>query len=59
MQRCISYEKGGFRPIRQSDLRNLITKIPSEVCNDTGNEPKLTSLRAEEINQQKNIAGKA
>ena len=51
MQDCMSYEKGGFIPIRHSDLRNLTTKISSEVCNDTGNEPKLTSIRVEEINQ--------
>ena len=59
MQDCMSYEKGGFIPIRHCDLRNLTTKISSEVCNDTGNEPKLTSLRVEEINQQNNITNKA
>ena len=47
----MSYEKGGFVPIRHSDLRNLTTKVSSEVCNEPGNEPKLTSVRVEEINQ--------
>ena len=59
MQHCMRYKKDGFISIRHSDLRNLATKILSEVCNDTGNEPKFTSLRVVEIKQQKNITNEA
>ena len=42
-------QKGGFVTIRHNDLRDLITKILSEVCNDTEIVPKLVPLSGDDL----------
>ena len=49
IQRSMSCEKGGLIYIRHNDLRDLTANMMSEVCKDTGIEPKLTPLSGEEL----------
>ena len=45
----MSCKKRGFVTIRRNDVRDLTTKILSEVCYDTEIEPKLVPLSGEDL----------
>ena len=46
----MSHKKGGFVALRHNDLRDLTSKILSELCSDTEIEPKTAPLGCKDFN---------